>query len=313
MMTKMSIDELQCLWADVKSKGDGYILLPGEFKLDFHVGYSYDHHMSFVILNTGKIRNLFSSQAIVVECINRGNNSFALQFTLQDDQLDEIFVKLCWDLANSSLKATGTPIENLLLQYKKWQKLLQLRYDETMSFPQQKGLLGELLYLNEKMDVQEQKIAIDSWVGPEGADQDFMFDTSWSEVKGVSIAATSVQISSLEQLDCKVDGELHIFFMDKTTSQNAKISLPVMVSLIADKIVDENLRNVYYCKLAMCGYLIKDVDKYNKTFYKISEHRAYLVNAEFPKLTKKVVPLGIVRAKYNVDLVAIEKNRIRKD
>ena len=313
MMTKMSIKDLQYLWKDIQNKGDGYVLLPGEFQLDFHIGYSSDHHMSFVILNTGKISDLFSSQAIVVECIPRSNGTFALQFTLKDDKLEEIFVKLCWDLANSSLKKTGTPIRNLILQYKKWQRLLQLKNNEVMSLAQQKGLLGELLYLKKLMDTREAKLAIDSWVGPEGADQDFMFEDGWTEVKSVSISSTHVQISSLEQLDSKTNGELYIFFMDRTTSQNAKISLPIMVSTIANMIEDELLRDAYYCKLGMYGYLTKDFSKYNETFYKITGHKAYLVNKEFPKLTKKIVPLGVISAKYNVDLVSIEKNRVRKD
>lgn len=44
-----------------------------------------------------------------------------------------------------------------------------------MSYQRQKGLLGELIYLSEIIDLLGIEAAIDAWTGPDGSDQDYVF------------------------------------------------------------------------------------------------------------------------------------------
>ena len=65
-----------------------------------------------------------------------------------------------------------------------------------------RGLVGELLYL-ERVAIPKYGIeaAVACWVGPKGADQDFVSQDKRIEVKTIREGADRVRISSAEQLD----------------------------------------------------------------------------------------------------------------
>jgi len=63
--------------------------------------------------------------------------------------------------------------------------------------------------------------ALESWCGPEGADQGFIYDDTWTEVKTATIASAAISISSLEQLGTDIDGSLRLYQIDKTRDVDA--------------------------------------------------------------------------------------------
>lgn len=63
--------------------------------------------------------------------------------------------------------------------------------------------------------------AVQGWVGPDGADQDFVYADSWHEVKSVGVSADSVKISSLEQLANTDPGELVVMLIDKCAPERS--------------------------------------------------------------------------------------------
>lgn len=310
-MTKISIKELESKWDSINE--NGYILLPGQYKLAFHIGYTGNHQKAFVVMDMGKLTDIVSSKAIMVECIQTVEGKFALRFVLNDDLLSEIFVKLCWNLVEASQNEHGEPIDNIIAQYSKWQKLLQIAKNEIMSLSQQKGLLGELLYLHNKIDEIGDLKALESWVGPEGADQDFIFDSFWAEVKAVAIGAETVGISSLQQFECASTGELFVYFLDKISNCSVGICLSGIISMIEKQVSDDYFRDVFHCKLNMYGYLFKDAKEYDKNHYKLSEQRRYIVNKEFPRLVRSNVPVEVIAAKYKLSFAAIDKYRGLED
>ena len=164
------------------------------------------------------------------------------------------------------------------------------------------------------MDELGEADAVSAWVGPEGADQDFNFHNYWLEVKAVSIAADSVSISSIQQLDRNDYGILRVYFMDKTSSEGAQtVSLPEKVSAIRGKIQSARIADMFSCKLAKAGYFEKDVDHYNDSRYRMAELRNYSVVDGFPRLTKSNIPTGISQAKYSINLAIFESYRIQEN
>lgn len=108
-----------------------------------------------------------------------------------------------------------------------------------MSANAQKGLIGELLYLEYLIDQNGVKHAFESWVGPDGSDQDFLLDDSWTEVKTTTISSDSINISSLEQLDRDDFGRLVVYFMDKVDSPNkSTITLGDIFERVFAKLTD---------------------------------------------------------------------------
>lgn len=305
----MTIKELENRWNTIDPYSGGYLLISGDHPLSFHIGYHSSEQKSFVVLNTGKIDGLKSSKAITAECVE-ADHQFILRFVLNYPSLDEIFTKLCWDLIESS-KTNQNPVEQIRNQYSKWMRLLQKATDDILSSSQQKGLLGELLYLQESLNELEPADAIDAWVGPEGSDQDFIFIQSWAEIKAVSIAATDVQISSLQQLDREDIGHLIVYFMDKTTGAGAQtISLPKLITQIEEKLSEGSLRDTFQCKLTQYGYLSRDNEKYLSMNYRLAECRKYKVMEDFPKLMRTNVPNAVVNAKYHLDLLMLDEWKI---
>lgn len=308
----MTIKELESKWNTIDPCSGGYLLISGDHPLSFHIGYHSSDHRSFVVLNTGKIDGLRSSKAITVECINI-DNQFILRFILNFPSLDEIFTKFCWDLMESS-KASLNPVDQICNRYNKWMLLLQKVTDDILSPSQQKGLIGELLYLLEKLNELEPSEAINAWVGPEGSDQDFNFVQSWAEIKSVSIAATDVQISSLQQLDRKDIGYLVVYFMDRTTSTGVQtITLPKLIMQVEKRLPTDVLRDLFYCKLTQYGYLTRDKEKYLSTYFRLAERRKYKVVNDFPRLIRENVPYAVVNTVYSLDLLILERWKIEED
>ena len=310
MMT-MTITELSNKWNSISPISKGFLLASDENQVQsFHIGYSNNMQKCFMVLNTPKFDNLVSSKAIQVDCVKLLNNSYALRFTLNHPSLDDIFIKLCWDLIECS-KGTENPSEKILIQYDMWLRLLKKINNELLSPSVQNGLVGELLYLSSSIDLYGDDTAITAWTGPDGSDQDFDFEDHWSEIKAVSISADSVKISSLQQLDREDIGFLTVYFMDKTTSKGSQtISLTELVESLRNKISSPKALDMFNCKLTKIGYLDSDSDKYQDIRYRLSEERTYEVCSKFPRLTRNNVPIEITSSEYHINLAMINSFKV---
>ena len=313
MMTMRTINDLYEKWNSISPYTGGFLLVSDEHPLSFHIGYLSDSQKCFIVLNTGKLEKISSSKAINVENILLSDNSYALRFSLNYASLDEIFVKLCWDLMSAS-KDDQKPIEKIVAQYKKWLRLLQQIGNGLLPPHSQKGLIGELLYLADLIERHGEKKALGEWVGPEGADQDFNFEDGWAEVKTTIIAGTSVQVSSLQQFDRSDEGTLIVYFLDKTSSTGTTtMSLNEAVELVSSKVTMQSNKDFLELKLAKCGYQSKNADEYSAYRFKLSERRQYCVSSGFPRLTKDNVPPAVIEVQYRIDLPSIETFRKRED
>lgn len=309
----LTIDELYAKWNNISPYQEGFLLVSDDHPLSFHIGYLSDSQKCFVVLNTDKYDNLSSSKAINVENILLNNGNYALRFLLNFPSLDEIFVKLCWDLMCAS-KDESNPIEKIIDQYKKWLRLLQQMGNGLLPVHSQKGLIGELLYLSDFIDKHGEVAALDSWVGPEGCDQDYNFEIGWAEIKTTIISGTSVQVSSLQQLDREDKGLLIVYFLDRTTScGNNTISLNELIEQIMTKLSLDKNKYLFAIKLAKSGYQNKDAEKYSSFRFKLAEKRIYQVDKDFPRLTKDNVSPSIIEVQYKIDLPSIDGFRLREE
>lgn len=305
----ITIKELHRKWNNISPLTGGFLLVSGEHPLSFHIGYVNGENKCFMVLNAGKVDKVPSSKAICAECIQTIDGNFALRFILNYSSLDELFVKLCWDLIESSMN-DEKPVKKIVFQYKSWMKLLQQTSVGILSSSIQKGLIGELLYLEEKITEIGEEKAFRAWVGPEGSDQDFVFEHSWAEVKTTSISSETVTISSVQQLERHENGHLIVYFMDKTSAKGqCTRTLPEVVEKVKSMLSVQH-HDQLLCKLAKNGYFEKDIERYADYIYRLSERRIFLVDSEFPRLTRSNIPAEIVNARYDLSLSAIDSYRI---
>lgn len=305
----MKLDELKMKWDNIPAVGNGFLKLGLEHMLNLQIGYSQNSYKSFVVMDTGIIKTIPSSFAVKVSNIQLKNEMWILEFQLVHSSFEEEFLRLCWDMIEYSSKEENA-LDALIYRYMTWQKLLQYENKNVMSFKRQKGLLGELIYLSKMIDEKGIEVAIDSWAGPDGRDQDFLFPTNWVEIKSVALATETVHISSLQQLQQEKEGRLIIYFLENTTVGKDRVCLVDVVNTIKTKLmVNARYLDRFDVKLYKYGYRKKHENEYSNNQFRLIEKREYLVNDAFPKLVRGNVCPEIVACKYELSLAAIEKYR----
>lgn len=305
----MNFNELKTKWNDMPNIENGFLKLGIVHPLDLQIGYSADSYKSLVVMDTGIIKNIPSSFAVKVTNAQLRNKLWVLEFQLIHSSYEEEFLRLCWDMIEYSQKEENA-LNALIHRYMTWQKLLQYENKSLMSFQRQKGLLGELMFLSKMIDERGINEAVDSWTGPDGSDQDFVFSTDWAEIKSVSLASETVHISSLQQLQQEMEGYLIIYFLESTSAGEGRLNLVDVVNEVKGKLIN-NVRYLdrFDLKLYKYGYRKNHENEYCNNQFRFIEKREYVVNDLFPKLIGKNVCMEIVSCKYELSLAAIEKYR----
>lgn len=306
----MTFQEFKEKWKNIPEFTNGYLSLGIKHPLDFHIGYYSSDSKSLVIMDTEKISNIPSSYAVSARNVKLSDGIWILEFQLLQNSFEDVFLRLCWDMIDYSENSKET-LKELIARYMSWQKFLQYRKKSILSFQRQKGLLGELLYFQEHLSKGKEDI-VSSWVGPDGSDQDFIFGDFWAEIKAVKMSAEVVGISSLQQLDQTTVGKLEAYFLEQTTPGNNRIILPMIVKTLRTTFNEQPLLlDRFNIKLYKYGYDDADIEEYKKNIFRLTEHRTYIVDDDFPKLVRNNVNHGIANCSYTLSLNALEKHRER--
>ena len=149
-----TIYEIEEIWKRASQNNTGFLLADPTHPIEFHIGFE-NGQKCIMAINTGKLDSIYSSKAINAKNIIIGSK-YSLMLSLNYDVFDEIFTKLCWDLIEYT-RGSSTPIIDLVNRFSNWQELLQKIPEGLLSTTQQKGLIGELLYLEKLID----KIGVD--------------------------------------------------------------------------------------------------------------------------------------------------------
>lgn len=302
----ISFELFKKAWNEPISENQGYLLLDIVHPLSFSIGINSKGKKSLLISDVVMRCNIPPTYAVGVNALYLQNGKTALEFELLQDEFFEEFLRLCWDLIEST-SHSKEPVHDLLSKYRSWQKLLQNKSREEMSFEKQKGLLGELLYFESLLDSLPASKVLESWAGPDGADQDFVFENSWTEVKSVSLASEKVHISSLQQLEQECSGKLLLQVLEKTVDCKNSINLPHQIDVIKKRLNDVFLIDYFNIKLVKYGYKEEYVDRYKNNNFRFVNSTFYKVDSSFPKLTRNNVSIGIVECQYSISLVALDQ------
>ena len=197
-------------------------------------------------------------------------------------------------------------VQRVLRRYAAWVRLFERRQSELLGIHAQKGLLGELMFL--KNVIEEGRPMLDSlagWAGPDGADQDFFYDDGWHEVKAVGAAAAAVSISSVEQLDHPMEGELVVFRIDACVPQhNNAVTLYQMVSALKKMTVSiPGAAETLLLKLAAAGYVHRG--EYDQQYFFVSAQQRYAVTESFPRMRRAGLPREVINISYQLDLPSL--------
>lgn len=306
---RINAEYLHSKWKAISYYDGGYIQVEVEHALEWHVGFKEIDQKTLVIVSSKEPELLPSSKSIVVSKGRRLDGRWALSFTLMRIEQDSVFELLCADLITYSQAAENeTAALNLTVKrFKQWNILLEHQRRSLMDESNRKGLLGELTYLCEVIDGgYPVYAAVQGWVGPDGADQDFVYADGWHEVKSVGVSASSVKISSLEQLANNDPGELVVMLIDKCAPERSgAVSLGEQVDLALARVhEDTDALSLLESKLMRYGFI--DLPEYREQKYVCSGKIRFQVDADFPRLTADTVPPQIIKTEYSISLAGIE-------
>lgn len=293
---------------DVAQGIDSFRRVDKEHPLDIYLGKDASARTSMLLISKSVPMQIYSSHLIGITIGKRTDGAWALSFSLLDNQYQDMFFHFCDDIINSTRevkdKVQGTTF--VCLRYLKWQEMLKKNSSGLLSFSEIKGLIGELVFLKEFLfDKYGKNIALQSWIGPDKADQDFVCADSWYEIKATVSGSATIKISSIEQLDTVNDGELVVVYLDKTSYANPnRITLNGIVDEIEKSLDNGEQRQLLRDILIRQGYIHRN--EYDEHGFVCTIINRYAVTQSFPALRKKDIPTAIANSNYLLSLSAIQ-------
>ncbi|MBX7452226.1 PD-(D/E)XK motif protein [Mycolicibacterium sp. 3033] len=174
-----------------------------------------------------------------------------------------------------------------------------LAHSRSLSREKQIGLFGELLFLIgciRAISVQE---GINSWKGFAPNEHDFVFPTGAFEIKTTTTEARRHRFSGLEQLRPLPDSPLWLISIQLTAATPATGRT---LSEIVDEARELTSDDTDLARsLARAGWRERDRDTYRTPYRLRSTPAAYLVDSDFPALTRQAIARGCAHPELFVD------------
>jgi len=237
-----------------------------------------------------------------------GHDGLRLALTRQAAGSTELFAAMACDVVGAIDDAAvdGASESKLLKVFvgrvRAWQQFMS-RGAGPLSPEAELGLAGELYFMALFLDAGvSPESVLRSWIGPDDAPQDFLLGDGAIEVKAtMSSSGFPVKIGSLEQLDDAMASTLFLAAV-RFAGGEGGATLPEMVAEVERRLADEPgdidlLRE----RLMVAGYSDAHAGQYSRRF-KPKERRVLSVTEGFPRLTPGVVPAGVTRALYEINL-----------
>lgn len=265
--------------------------------------------LTFPSASLPSAEKLPEGQGFSVERANSdGGGQLRLALTRRAAGSAELFAAMACDVVGSldESASAGEPETRLLRVFLgrvgAWQEFMR-KGSQSLSPEAEVGLVGELTLLRTIIDAGVPLAsAIESWVGPLDGVRDFEIGTGALEVKAtLSAAGFPVRIGSLEQLDDSARQPLFLAGARLRQGETGQ-SLPELVAEMRDVAEGEaGAVRVLSERLIAAGYFDAYADRYIRRFTLV-DIRVVEVTDGFPRLTPGSVPLGVMKATYEIDL-----------
>ena len=256
-------------------------------------------------------RRIHSSVVIDIVHYKNQDGSKSIEFSLLDNKLLRPFC----DFLNSMIEATS---QNSLSSQDAYHAICEVYFimqkmfrssTDILSEAEIKGVVGELLFLSKRLFSQMGVTkALNSWSGAEKTKKDFAFDQEWYEVKTIDYGKDTVHISSIEQLDSPIQGTLVIYQVERMAEEYEGITLNKLVQNVLKLIPSYNDKDIFLSKLKETRYSYHP--KYDEYVYELRSTDEYIVNANFPRISRNQIPSAISKA--NFDLIIAEILQYKK-
>lgn len=280
-------------------------LVDAKHPLRLYIGRQVTGERLFLVVDKDKPPEVASMRALEISRFRRGDGGWGLLLALRDAELAPVFALLCNDLVECSrvISEESTGAVLLAARFAKWHALLDKRRADTLSASEVRGLFAELSVLRAWMQAGVNvRDAVDRWVGPLGADQDYQLGEMAWEIKSVQPDATSVAIASEKQLYSETKRVLLlVVVLTEPPEGLAGHTLNQLVRGLREEIAcSPDALVTFEERLDAANYLVRD--EYDRPLLYVSDVKAYLIGHGFPRLVRPELPAGVMNVRYDLDL-----------
>jgi hypothetical protein len=267
---------------------------------------SFSRGVAFGTLSTPdqirKVLPALQQLRLYVRELGAGQNH--LTIFLDNPLFQEVFIALAEDLikvvsARDSKSDIGTAT---IQRLKTWKHFLENCPPEGLSPQAQRGLLGELLTLNDYFLPNFSMVnTVQAWQGAERKAKDFVLNGGGIEVKTtLSKNHKKVHISNEAQLDLEGFSFLYLLHFGFDEAAKSETDLVSVVAKTRDILKsDLSALSLFEQKLRNYGYLDVHAQRY-ETSYTVKECDFYEVSEGFPKITAANLPEGVGDVSYSI-------------
>lgn len=318
-------NELRERFNDLKRSGDSHFFgVPGERACRVLIGLR-NGKPSLVFMTSSRPPNIDQFSAVSFECQGK-QGSWKFFMIREDDAFEETFGIFCADVL-SVIEGSDTEavlFARLSARCEEWRKFWKRR-NEALTEETVRGLAGELLFLERSLsEGKTPRETVCAWHGISGADQDFIFEDAWAEIKTIRQAATEVRISSLEQLVNpsllkdreNVDGRLVVIRLHDDPVGGEIFTLSELHARICSRLKDDPWAlQRFLGDTELAGMDVRNGRLETQLRLGLMEMKSYAVNSPgFPKLARlENVPEAVTKVSYSLSLPALENWLIKEE
>jgi hypothetical protein len=239
----------------------------------------------------------------------------SLVVLLKDPEQRELFASLCRDVVSAAESAAATQdvVTCAVRRLLRWHHLLRAGRSDMLSLEEQRGLIGELHFLERLVTLIGPRAAIEAWRGPFGASKDFELDGLLVEVKARRGGARPyVQISSEDQL-ADVAGT-NLFLCVSSVDAVIKpdgLSLEDHVGRIEKIFIEAGTDSLMLWDEAVQASGFDPKDDYSERRWKVGATSDHRVEADFPRIVPPLTA-GVGGVRYSISLEACSAYRMQE-
>ena len=226
-----------------------------------------------------------------------------LVIILLENDLSDIFSYFIEDIINELISVNDQNIALLKISSKVnyWKRLFSKITGDILTPQQQRGLYGELFFLNELLEINADKcFIINGWHGPLGANQDFWYNGTAVEVKTSKSNNPLIKISNEYQLDISGLNDLFVKFYKLNEYQGGSETLYSLISNIRNQLNTDVLLQ-FNEKLENLGINPETEEEYNSISYSVGFERTYQITDNFPKIVRSNLNDAVSGVSYEIE------------
>jgi hypothetical protein len=232
-----------------------------------------------------------------------------LRLELTEAKHRQLFSAVANDLVSSlqGISAGNAAARRVTRRLEEWQGFISSFGEEPLSEEAQIGLIGELAFLCDHLiPALGGQAALDAWKGPLGGSQDFQVPGGAVEIKATRVAANTVTISNIEQLEVPEGRTLILVHSRFGLGGDLNLHRQVLLTRSALGKDAEDLMARFDGLLMKAGYV--ETLRANDQFLAVSktQERWFQVRPGFPCLTRLNVPAAISGVTYKLQIGACE-------